>query len=173
MQLERSPTLIPSINAGVWEHGISTRLVLFRDWIWKDESPSTVCFAGVQKLDGKAGPNMMQSAAAFRVEATGLIGVHYDLGQPSILLSTTPRAKRKLAEAGLEVPDSDDDGEGYGWEQEDDAALPGMPPQWQGSEDLILGTQADRDKEDEDEDGGGGEDDDNDDDTEEVEDRNG
>ncbi|KAF4885455.1 hypothetical protein CGCFRS4_v011916 [Colletotrichum fructicola] len=170
MQSERSPTLIPSINAGVWEQGVSTRVVLFRDWVWKDGSPSSVSFAGVQKLDGKAEPDTMQSAAAFRVEAAGLIGVHYDTSQPSILLSRSPRTKRKLAEAGLEVPDSEDDEE-YGWEREDDAALPGMPPQWQGSEDLLLGTQAESD--DEDGDGSGGDGGDKDDEAEEVEDQNG
>ncbi|KAJ0158839.1 hypothetical protein CTA2_10763 [Colletotrichum tanaceti] len=153
MQLERSPTLIPSINAGIWEQGMSTRVVLFRDWVWKDGRPSTVCFAGVQKLDGKAGPDMVQNAAAFRVEATGVIGVRYDTSQPSVLLSKTPRAKRKVAEAGLEVPDSDEDDEEYGWVQDDDAALPGPPPQWQGSEDLLLGTQAAESEEDGD--GGG------------------
>ncbi|KAF4865739.1 hypothetical protein CGCSCA1_v013821 [Colletotrichum siamense] len=170
MQSERSPTLIPSINAGVWEQGVSTRVVLFRDWVWKDGSPSSVSFAGVQKLDGKAEPDTMQSAAAFRVEAAGLIGVHYDTSQPSILLSRSPRTKRKLAEAGLEVPDSEDDEE-YGWEREDDAALPGMPPQWQGSEDLLLGTQAESD--DEDGNGSGGDGGDKDDEAEEVEDQNG
>ncbi|KAJ0353298.1 hypothetical protein COL154_003358 [Colletotrichum chrysophilum] len=170
MQSERSPTLIPSINAGVWEQGVSTRVVLFRDWVWKDGSPSSVSFAGVQKLDGKAEPDTMQSAAAFRVEAAGLIGVHYDTSQPSILLSRSPRTKRKLAEAGLEVPDSEDDEE-YGWEREDDAALPGMPPQWQGSEDLLLGTQAESD--DEDGDGSGGDGGDKDDEAEEVEAQNG
>ncbi|KAK2040342.1 P-loop containing nucleoside triphosphate hydrolase protein [Colletotrichum somersetense] len=145
MQLERSATLIPSINAGIWEQGMSTRVVLFRDWVWKDGRPSTVSFAGVQKLDGKTGPDMMQNAAAFRVEATGVVGVHYDTSQPSVLVSSNaPRAKRKLVETGLEVPDSEeeDDDEEYGWAQEDDAALPGPPPQWQGSEDLLLGTQA-------------------------------
>ncbi|KAK2021973.1 P-loop containing nucleoside triphosphate hydrolase protein [Colletotrichum zoysiae] len=145
MQLERSATLIPSINAGIWEQGMSTRVVLFRDWVWKDGRPSTVSFAGVQKLDGKAGPDMMQNAAAFRVEATGVVGVHYDTSQPSVLVSSNgPRAKRKLVETGLEVPDSEeeDDDEEYGWAREDDAALPGPPPQWQGSEDLLLGTQA-------------------------------
>ncbi|KAH0433244.1 rad55 protein [Colletotrichum camelliae] len=171
MQSERSPTLIPSINAGIWEQGVSTRVVLFRDWVWKDGSPSSVSFAGVQKLDGKAEPDTMQSAAAFRVEAAGLIGVHYDTSQPSILLSRSPRTKRKLAEAGLEVPDSEDDDEEYGWEREDDAALPGMPPQWQGSEDLLLGTQAESD--DEDGDGSGGDDGDKDDEEEEVEVQNG
>ncbi|KAL2876241.1 hypothetical protein SGCOL_008603 [Colletotrichum sp. CLE4] len=142
MQLERSATLIPSINAGVWEQGMSTRVVLFRDWVWKEEQPWSVCFAGVQKLDGKAGPNMMQSAAAFRVEATGVVGVQYDTSQPSVFLPTAPRAKRKLAEAGLEVPDSEEDDEEYGWAREDESALPGPPPQWQGSEDILLGTQA-------------------------------
>ncbi|TQN73012.1 DNA repair protein rhp55 [Colletotrichum shisoi] len=134
---------------------MSTRVVLFRDWVWKDGHPSTVCFAGVQKLDGKAGPDMVQNAAAFRVEATGVIGVRYDTSQKSVLLSKTPRAKRKVAEAGLEVPDSDEDDEEYGWVQEDDAALPGPPPQWQGSEDLLLGTQAAESEED-----GDGDDDD-------------
>jgi hypothetical protein len=36
------------------------------------------------------------------------------------------------------VPDSEDD-EDYGWADEDEAAMPAPPPQWQGSEDLILG----------------------------------
>lgn len=77
MQSERSPTLIPSINAGVWEQGVSTRVVLFRDWVWKDGSPSSVSFAGVQKLDGKAEPDTMQSAAAFRVEAVSHFCWHH------------------------------------------------------------------------------------------------
>jgi len=48
------------------------------------------------------------------------------------------RHKRKLGQTELEVPDSEDD-EDYGWADEDEAALPAPPPQWQGSEDLILG----------------------------------
>ncbi|KAF4778863.1 hypothetical protein HER10_EVM0011607 [Colletotrichum scovillei] len=172
MQLERSATLIPSINAGVWEQGMSTRVVLFRDWVWKEERPWSVCFAGVQKLDGKAGPDMMQSAAAFRVEATGLVGVQYDTSQPSVFLPTAPRAKRKLAEAGLEVPDSEEDDEEYGWAREDESALPGPPPQWQGSEDILLGTQAAESEDDGgsngDGHGDGGDGDDEDDEAEDV-----
>ncbi|KAK1475930.1 hypothetical protein CABS01_15499 [Colletotrichum abscissum] len=172
MQLERSATLIPSINAGVWEQGMSTRVVLFRDWVWKEERPWSVCFAGVQKLDGKAGPDMMQSAAAFRVEATGLVGVQYDTSQPSVFLPTAPRAKRKLAEAGLEVPDSEEDDEEYGWAREDESALPGPPPQWQGSEDILLGTQAAESEDDRgsngDGHGDGGDGDDEDDEAEDV-----
>ncbi|KAK1635138.1 P-loop containing nucleoside triphosphate hydrolase protein [Colletotrichum phormii] len=172
MQLERSATLIPSINAGVWEQGMSTRVVLFRDWVWKEERPWSVCFAGVQKLDGKAGPDMMQSAAAFRVEATGVVGVQYDTSQPSVFLPAAPRAKRKLAEAGLEVPDSEEDDEEYGWAREDESTLPGPPPQWQGSEDILLGTQAAESEDDGSSDGDGhgdgGDGDDEDDKAEDV-----
>ncbi|KDN63160.1 hypothetical protein CSUB01_08640 [Colletotrichum sublineola] len=83
------------------------------------------------------------------VVATGVVGVHYDTSQPSVLMSNAPRAKRKLVEAGLEVPDSEEeDNDEYGWVQEDDAALPGPPPQWQGSEDILLGTQAAESEED-------------------------
>ncbi|KAG7125065.1 DNA repair protein rhp55 like [Verticillium longisporum] len=103
MQAESGATLVPAINANVWEQGVSTRLVVFKDWAWKDGSPST-----------------------------------YDASQPSVVLTSTPRRKRKIDDAGLEVPDSDE-GEGdYGWEVDDDAAAP-VPPQTQGSEDLLLG----------------------------------
>lgn len=54
----------------------------------------------------------------------------------------TRRPKRKLGQTELEVPDSDDD-EDYGWADEDEDALPPPPSQWQGSEDLILGKDAD------------------------------
>ncbi|KAH6710373.1 P-loop containing nucleoside triphosphate hydrolase protein [Verticillium dahliae] len=138
MQAESGATLVPAINANVWEQGVSTRLVVFKDWAWKDGRPSTVCLAGVQKLEGRAGSEAVSSAAAFRIEAAGLIALEYDASQPSVVLTSTPRRKRKLDDAGLEVPDSDE-GEGdYGWEVDDDAAAP-VPPQTQGSEDLLLG----------------------------------
>jgi hypothetical protein len=47
--------------------------------------------------------------------------------------------KRKLEHTELEVPDSED--EDYGWAEEDDAAMPAPPQQWQGSEDVILGQE--------------------------------
>ena len=48
--------------------------------------------------------------------------------------------KRKLGQTDLEVPDSEDD-EDYGWADDDETALPAPPPQWQGSEDILLGTE--------------------------------
>ena len=50
------------------------------------------------------------------------------------------RVKRKLGHTDLEIPDSEDD-EDYGWAEEDEASMPGPPPQWQGSEDILLGQE--------------------------------
>jgi hypothetical protein len=47
--------------------------------------------------------------------------------------------KRKLAATDLEIPDSDEeDDEDYGWADEDEQELPAAPPQWQGSEDILI-----------------------------------
>ena len=53
-----------------------------------------------------------------------------------MVLSSAPHHKRKLGETDFELPDSQD--EDYGWEDEDAAAMPTVP-QWQGSEDILLG----------------------------------
>lgn len=55
----------------------------------------------------------------------------------------TPAQKRKLGQTGFEVPDSED--EDYGWQDDDADALPRPPPQWQGSEDILLGTHPETD----------------------------
>ena len=49
------------------------------------------------------------------------------------------QSKRKLSRTDFEVPDSD--GEDYGWADEDEDSLPAPPPQWQGSEDILLGQE--------------------------------
>jgi hypothetical protein len=47
--------------------------------------------------------------------------------------------KRKIAETDLEIPDSEgEDDEDYGWAEEDEEDIPAMPPQWQGSEDILV-----------------------------------
>lgn len=51
--------------------------------------------------------------------------------------------KRKLGNTDFEVPDSEDD-EDYGWADEDEAFMPAPPPQWQGSEDILLGHEVGR-----------------------------
>lgn len=47
--------------------------------------------------------------------------------------------KRKLSATDLEIPDSEgEDDEDYGWAEEDEEDIPPMPPQWQGSEDILV-----------------------------------
>ena len=55
--------------------------------------------------------------------------------------SPSPHVKRKLNQTDFEVADSE--GEDYGWEDEDESEMPNMPPQWQGSEDILLGQAED------------------------------
>ena len=47
--------LVPAINTTSWEHGLSCRVVLYRDWGWEDEAGdvvSDVRFAQVIKAEG-------------------------------------------------------------------------------------------------------------------------
>ncbi|OTA06566.1 rad55 [Trichoderma parareesei] len=142
MRSEQRATLIPSINTTVWEQGVSTRLVLFRDWAWHGNKSSSVFLAGVQKIDGRAVQDAVDHVSAFKVEAAGISSIHYDASDPGMEVAVVARRpKRKLGQTELEVPDSEDD-EDYGWADEDEDALPPPPSQWQGSEDLILGKDA-------------------------------
>lgn len=68
MQAKRGATLIPAINARLWEEGISTRLVLFRDWIWEEDKPCGVSFAAVQRFNGRECSLSMERLAAFKVD---------------------------------------------------------------------------------------------------------
>lgn len=72
--------------------------------------------------------------------------------------------KRKLAATEFEIPDSEgEDDEDYGWGEEDE--VPPMPPQWQGSEDILVPPEGELEGDDEgiqeevDEGGGVGEED--------------
>lgn len=68
MHSERGATLTPAINATVWEQGVSTRLVLFQDWIWQGKKLASVLIAGLQKVDGKTTPDVVQNVVGFQVE---------------------------------------------------------------------------------------------------------
>lgn len=147
---ERGATLIAAVNATVWEQGISTRLVLFRDWIWQGNRLASLLLAGLQKADGRASQEAVESVVAFKVEPDGVVTVPYD---PTQSIEMTVRHKRKLGQTELEVPDSED--EDYGWADEDEASMPPPPPQWQGSEDILLGQDVGRSDEEYSDDGNG------------------
>ncbi|KAI0158993.1 P-loop containing nucleoside triphosphate hydrolase protein [Pestalotiopsis sp. NC0098] len=136
IQAERGAALIPAINATAWEQGISTRLVLFRDWSFQKEHITGVRCVGIQKLNGKASADSIGPVLAFSVHEKGLVSVEHDATQASAILSSTAQPKRKLGSTDFEVADSEDE---YGWDDEDSNELPPNPSQWQGSEDILLG----------------------------------
>ncbi|KAI1156769.1 P-loop containing nucleoside triphosphate hydrolase protein [Nemania diffusa] len=138
MQIERVAALTPAISASNWEQGIATRLVLFQDWTMVNLELRSVRLVGVQKSNNQASPNGIGLVFPFEICNDGLVGLNMDTNRPALALSANPRhQKRKFDENDFEIPDSE--GEDYGWEDEDEAQMPNMPPQWQGSEDLLLG----------------------------------
>lgn len=68
MQAERSATLTPALNARAWDQGITTRLVLFQDWMFRDGVAVGFHFAGIQKLNGKAHQDGLGDVFAFRIQ---------------------------------------------------------------------------------------------------------
>ncbi|KAI0482192.1 P-loop containing nucleoside triphosphate hydrolase protein [Xylariaceae sp. FL0804] len=137
MQAEGGATLIPAINAGTWEQGLATRLVLFRDWVIEGETVRSRHLVSIQKCNGKPSSGGIGPVFAFNIGRDGLAQLAVDGTRPSLTLAQSARQKRKLDQTGFEVADSE--GEDYGWEDEDQTNLPTMPPQWQGSEDLLVG----------------------------------
>ncbi|GAB0133058.1 hypothetical protein EsDP_00001474 [Epichloe bromicola] len=142
MQSEHGATLVPAVNASAWNQGISTRLVMFRDWAWQDGNLVSVFLAGLQKVDGKPDDDAMAHVAAFRIDSTGVTSVEYNTTSVPAEPAVAIQLKRKMDATDLEVPDSEDD-EDYGWAEEDESTLP-QPPQWQGSEDILLGQELGR-----------------------------
>jgi hypothetical protein len=67
MRSERQATLIPSVSASVWEYGISTRVVLFKDWDSHRNDYASIFLAGIQKLDGKATQESVENVSAFKI----------------------------------------------------------------------------------------------------------
>ncbi|OAA68894.1 DNA recombination/repair protein RecA/RadB, ATP-binding domain protein [Cordyceps fumosorosea ARSEF 2679] len=149
MQSEHGAAIVPAINATVWEQGVSTRLVMFRNWSWEDRKPHSVFLVGVQRVDGRTVTDVVGNASAFTVESTGVRGVEYEASHPMEMATVAAQQKRNLDQAELEVPDSED--EDYGWAEEDEADLPPPPQQWQGSEDIILGQDVGRSEDEEEE----------------------
>ncbi|TGO21034.1 hypothetical protein BPAE_0247g00120 [Botrytis paeoniae] len=142
--------LIPSISATAWEQGLGCRVALFRDWGWDDDEGNKVDgvrFAQVIKVDGTTLSEGRGIFAAFVIGKVGISSITPNRGSPLLPRPAPavalPTQKRKRAE--FEIPDSEDD-EDYGWAEEDEE-LPPMPPQWQGSEDILAPPQGDSEDE--------------------------
>ncbi|KAH6666402.1 P-loop containing nucleoside triphosphate hydrolase protein [Halenospora varia] len=152
--------LVPSINATPWEQGLGSRIVLFRDWGWRCDDGSeveVVRIAQVLKAEGSA----VGRIVPFAISENGLVPLDFPTPMPPPQFSinshgsnqvphnthiphSTPTLpilpqKRKLDATDLEIPDSEgEDDEDYGWGEEDEEGIPAPPPQWQGSEDILI-----------------------------------
>ncbi|TVY58819.1 hypothetical protein LSUE1_G010123, partial [Lachnellula suecica] len=156
--------LVPAVSTTAWEQGLGCRIALFRDWGWNDEDGKTVDdvrLAQILKAEGVDGRGVV---VGFSIGETGLSPLTlpslptftFTPGQQVIPAATpTLPQKRKLAATDLEVPDSDaEDDEDYGWAEEDEEDVPVMPPQWQGSEDILIPPPGELEAEEEVEEGG-------------------
>jgi hypothetical protein len=75
MHSEQSAALVPAVNATVWESGISTRIAVYKDWVWQGGQLRSASMLQVQKLDGKTlhdGADHLSAFAVKRVCAQGL-----------------------------------------------------------------------------------------------------
>ncbi|KAF2019368.1 P-loop containing nucleoside triphosphate hydrolase protein [Aaosphaeria arxii CBS 175.79] len=129
--------LVPSISGAEWESGISTRLVLFRDWVpgqgkWCDadaERLRRARFVGVIKANGVtlADEGSVGDVVPFAIER-GLL----DLAVSTIDITTTATSpqqrlpKRRFAEIGDSEDDEPDSEELYGWVEDDEVAAEGL-----------------------------------------------
>ncbi|KAF2475692.1 P-loop containing nucleoside triphosphate hydrolase protein [Lindgomyces ingoldianus] len=136
--------LVPAISGAEWENGISTRLVLFRDWVpgqgkWNDaNAPEDAArlrkarFVGVVKANGVtfAEDGGVGNVVPFAVDSTGLCELDFaaqDVApQPVVYPSPVKPRKRphtEIADSEDEDPDSSDL---YGWVEDDEVAAEGL-----------------------------------------------
>lgn len=73
MQGDQGASLVPAISAGIWEQGIATRLVIFRDWVIGGDSIGSARYAAIQKRNGKHVPGGFSEAYAFEIQNVRVI----------------------------------------------------------------------------------------------------
>ncbi|KAF2824292.1 P-loop containing nucleoside triphosphate hydrolase protein [Ophiobolus disseminans] len=130
--------LVPAISGVEWENGVSTRLVLFRDWVRQEESSDTADgdrlrvarFAGLVKLNGVALADEcgVGSVVLFAIENSGLrdIGIGVDNIAARILPAQARPLKRPFADLEEDAGDGPNSDELYGWIEDDEVATEGL-----------------------------------------------
>ncbi|KAF2433513.1 P-loop containing nucleoside triphosphate hydrolase protein [Tothia fuscella] len=131
-----SAQLLPAISGAEWDNGISSQLVLFRDWVPRRstqviaddaEKWKGLRYAGVLKIKGVAAEEdgQFKIVVPFSIEEEGLVELSSsstNLAVP-ILSSPTRPPKRpfdEIADSEGEEPLSEDD---YGWNEPNDELL--------------------------------------------------
>ncbi|KAF1843465.1 P-loop containing nucleoside triphosphate hydrolase protein [Cucurbitaria berberidis CBS 394.84] len=131
--------LVPAISGVEWENGISTRLVLFRDWARQGKENDTADadrsgrarFAGLVKANGVAFAEEggVGNVVPFTVEKSGLcdISIAADEITASVLLPAQARpSKRPFAEIDEDAGEEPNSDELYGWIEDDEVAAEGL-----------------------------------------------
>jgi hypothetical protein len=70
--LEHDTALTPALMGSAWEQGISTRLLLFRDWTADILESCALHYAAVKKLNGKTESELVDHVSAFNMTQVGL-----------------------------------------------------------------------------------------------------
>ncbi|KXJ95594.1 P-loop containing nucleoside triphosphate hydrolase protein [Microdochium bolleyi] len=139
MQSDRGATITPAVASTALDSALGTRLVLFKDWIGHRETLQSLNLIGIQKANGATFPGVISQVFPFEITVNGVANTQKGLDSDPDDPSSVAYHKRKLDDTGFEVANSED--EAYGWDSDDEAQLPRMPPQAQGSEDLLLGEE--------------------------------
>lgn len=127
--------LVPAISGATWESGISTRLVLFRDWASTQETThvdapgwNKARFVGLAKVNGTnlADVGGVGNVVPFAVEETGLCDINFaavEIASPVLLPEVRP-PKRRFTEVGDSEEELDSDE--YGWAEDDTVTAEGL-----------------------------------------------
>lgn len=140
----QSALLMPAISGVEWDHGIATRLVLFRDWPPNDvvtlggdkERWQRLRYAGVIKVNGilRGEDGQFNIVVPFSIESGGLQELAMPAEKLTGVISSSPVKVKKRS--FVEIADSEDEGESedeYGWDEEDELAAEG----WIADESLL------------------------------------
>lgn len=134
---ETGAVLHPAISGTAWDTGISTRVVIFRDWMFRASEVGSqgkyipgVRFAGVMKAKGISYEGVGR-VVTFLIEKDGLHEVKMDqteirLDKSPLLLATSLKRKREeIADSQSEDEEANSDRE-FDWAGDDDTLTTGV-----------------------------------------------
>ncbi|KAJ4370988.1 hypothetical protein N0V86_008682 [Didymella sp. IMI 355093] len=132
--------LVPAITGIEWENGISTRLLLFRDWVPQQAKAQDKVeadrlqktrFAGLVKVNGVAltDEGGVGNVVPFAIERHGLCDVNIttdDTATTTVLPIQARPPKRTFDEVDENVAEEPNSDEVYGWIEDDGVAAEGL-----------------------------------------------
>ncbi|KAI8931288.1 hypothetical protein NX059_011632 [Plenodomus lindquistii] len=131
--------LVPAMSGMEWENGISTRLVLFRDWMRTENSNDKAeaarlqraRFVGLTKANGVslAEEGGVGTVVAFTIEHSGLQDLNIpadNITAPVVTFTHARPPKRPAAEIDQDAGEEPNSDELYGWIEDDEVAAEGL-----------------------------------------------